>query len=258
MSTNKPTLVIIHGAFLTPESYNKLTTALESAGYEVHVPRLPTVNEARPPNSSLNEDSTFIRRYVESLIRAGRTVVAIGHSYGGQVMSSALYGLGSEARSSQGLKGGVSDLIYLAGYALQEGESTFGKFSEFGNLEALPVIMDRAEDHTAVLIKPTWFLGLEGSGLEETEIEAFLKTLARWNGAASVQPLEKAAWREIPVTYIHTLNDGSILFPEQQSMTSAIEKAGRKVQTFTLDTGHSPNLTATQDVVEIVNKVVSG
>lgn len=71
-----------------------------------------------PPNADQSSDTTLIRSYVESLVRAGRTVIAIGHSYGGQVYSNALHGLGVEARSSKGLRGGVSNLIYLVGYAL--------------------------------------------------------------------------------------------------------------------------------------------
>jgi pimeloyl-ACP methyl ester carboxylesterase len=65
--------------------------------------------------TDLMDDTALVRSYVQSLVRAGRTVVAIGHSYGGQVMTNALYGFGIEARSSQGLKVGVSNLIYLVG-----------------------------------------------------------------------------------------------------------------------------------------------
>ena len=100
MSANSnPTLVIVGGAFHTPASYGKLASALEAHGFEVHVPRLPTRNETRPPNADLTDDPVLIRSYVESLVRAGRTVVAIGHTYGVQAMSNALYacGLGLEA-----------------------------------------------------------------------------------------------------------------------------------------------------------------
>lgn len=258
MPVNKPTLVIIPGAFHTPESYGKLTTALESCGYEVHAPRLMTSNEARPPNADMTDDTRLIRSYVESLVRAGRTVVAIGHSYGAQVMSNALHGLGLEARASQGLKGGVATLVYMVGYALPEGMSTFDKFKEFGKLENVPLVFDMAEDHTIVLRDAPLSMGLRGPGIAEAEIEAYVKTLCRWHGKGMMQPLEKAAWREIPVAYIHTTNDLSIPTPEQQSMVEALEKAGRKVQTFTVESGHCPNFSATQGVVDAINKIVSG
>jgi alpha-beta hydrolase superfamily lysophospholipase len=47
MAATKPTLVLVHGGWHVPESYEKLITALEKAGYEVHCPRLPTTNQVR-------------------------------------------------------------------------------------------------------------------------------------------------------------------------------------------------------------------
>ena len=83
MAPDKPTLILIHGGWQVPSTYSKFTMPLRSAGYEVHVPRLPSMNEMRPPNANLADDTKFIRAYVESLVDAGRTVVAIMHSYGG-------------------------------------------------------------------------------------------------------------------------------------------------------------------------------
>lgn len=150
LSKCNPTLVIIGGAFHTPARYAKLASALEASGLEVHVPRLPTCNEARPPNANLADKMSSTRRYVESLVQAGRTVVSIGHSYGDQVISNALAGLELEARSSQSLKGSVSNLIYMVGYALPEGMSTFDNFKEFGVSENAPLVFEMA----APRIKP--------------------------------------------------------------------------------------------------------
>lgn len=120
----KQCILIVHRGWHIPESYAKLTSALESAGYEVHVPRLVSANEARPPNADLSTYTALVRSYAESLIRAGRTVVAIAHSDGGQVASNSLYGLGTEERSAKGQKGGISHLIYMTEYAVLEGVSS--------------------------------------------------------------------------------------------------------------------------------------
>lgn len=258
MPSDKPTVVIVPGAFSSPECYGKLTSALMSHGYEVHVPDLVTNNESRPPNGDLKDDTALIRSYVQNLVEAGRTVVAIGHSYGGQVMSNALYGLSLEARCSQGLNGGICALVYMAGFALPEGLSTYDKLTEFGKLEeSAPAIFDMAEDQTMILRDPIPFLGLNDPGMGEADIEAYMKTLRRWNGEAMTQPLEKAAWREIPVTYIHTTIDSPIPLVAQQSMVRAIELAGHRVQAFTIETGHCPHITATGRVVDAVNKAIS-
>ncbi len=83
MAAIKPTIVFIHGGWHIPNTYSKFTSSLRSAGYEVHLPRLPSMNETRPPNADLADDTALIRGYVESLVDAGRTVIAIMHSYDG-------------------------------------------------------------------------------------------------------------------------------------------------------------------------------
>lgn len=258
MSYNKPAIVIVSGAFGTPKTYGKLASALESHGYEVHVPRLPTNSEARPPTAGLGEDTAFIRSHVESLVATGRKVVVIGHSYGGQVITNALYGLGFETRSAQGLEGGVSNLVYMAAFALTKGRSTFEELSEFGNAgHDAYLVFDIPEDQSVVLKDPRAFLGLVEPGIEEPEIEAYLQNSSRWSGKATIQPLEEEAWREIPVTYIYATKDAAIPLAMQKRMVEAIEKTGRNVQTFTLETAHSPHFTATDGVVDAINKTVS-
>lgn len=214
------------------------------------------MNEARPPNAGLSHDSALARSYVESLVRAGRPVVAIGHSYGGQVMSNALHGLGVDARAAKGLKGGVSHLIYLTAYAVPEGVAMMDKVKEFGNMDLVPLAFDFAEDGTCVSRDPKTLL--IGPGVSDAEVEAYIKTWALWHGNAMYQASEHAAWREIPVAYIKATADMTIPVHYQQHFIDEMEKASREVQVFELETGHCPNLTATDGVVDAINKVVSG
>ncbi|KAI3337570.1 alpha/beta-hydrolase [Xylariaceae sp. AK1471] len=252
----KPTLVIVHGGWHVPESYDKLVTALESEGYEVHIPRLPSTNQVRPPNADLDSDTALVRSYVESLVQAGRNVGAILHSYGGQVGSNALYGLGIEARSAKGLKGGVSHLIYMTAYAVPEGTAMMDKVEEFGNMDLVPIAFDFAEDDSCVHRNPKAFV--VGPGPEDAEIDKYLETLVRWNGKCMYQATKHAAWREIPVSFIYTTADMTVPFDYQKNFVEGLEKAGRKVRTFELATGHCPNFTATEGVVDAVIKVTTG
>lgn len=222
----------------------------------MHCPRLLSANEARPPNAGLSDDTVLVRSYTESLVRAGRHVVAIAHSYGGQVASNALYGLSTDVRAAKGLKGGVSHLIYLAGYAVPEGVAMMDKVKEFNNMDLVPLAFDFADDGTAVSRDPKTLI--IGPGPDDEEVEAYLKTWIRWHGNCMYQASEHAAWREIPVAYIKTTTDMTVPVHYQQHFIEEMEKAGRKVQTFELAAGHCPNLTATDGVVDAVNKVVSG
>ncbi|KAI1392354.1 alpha/beta-hydrolase [Hypoxylon trugodes] len=255
-TTIKPTIVIIHGGWHTPESYEDLVTSLESSGYEVHVPRMPSMNQVRPPNAGLVEDTTLIRDYVSSLVRAGCHVAAIMHSYGGQVGTNALHGLGLEVRSAKGLKGGVSHLIYVTAYAGIEGSRMMDKVEEFGHMHLVPIAFDFADDGTALSRD---FKGLVvGPGRDEADTEAYVKTLSRWNGRAMYEPLEHSAWREIPVTYVYTTADMTVPIDYQKAMVGELEKAGVEVRTWEIATGHCPNVTATRDLVETINKTLGG
>lgn len=213
------------------------------------------MNEARPPNAGLADDTALIRSYAESLVRAGRTVVAIGHSYGGHVASDALHGLGVEARSAQGLKGGVSHIVYMAAYAVPEGVAMMDKVKEFGQMDFVPIAFDFAEDGTCVSADPKTLI--VGPGPSEEEMEDYLKTFVRWHGKCMYHASEHAAWREVQVAYIKCSADMTIPINYQEHFIEEMEKAGRKVQVFELATGHCPNLTDTDGVVDAIKKVAS-
>ena len=105
------------------------------------------MNGARPPKADLTTDTALIREYVENLIKAGQTVIAIiiiMHSYGGQVGTNALYDLGVGSRAQKSMTGGVSHLIYMCSFALPEGGSMIAKVREFGNEDLLPQVFDIA------------------------------------------------------------------------------------------------------------------
>ncbi|KAI1173891.1 Alpha/beta hydrolase fold-1 [Nemania sp. FL0916] len=252
LSQTKPTILIIHGGWHTPASYSGLVAALESHGYEVHVPLLPSANGTRPPNGDLSTDTAFIRSYAESLLRAGRSIVALMHSYGGHVGTNALYGLGV----SEGLKGGVSHLIYMTAYAVAEGTAMMDKVKEFEHMDLVPLAFDFAEDGVCVHRDPKKLL--VGPGPSDAETEEYLKTFVPWNGNCMYQPSTHAAWREIPASYIYTTADITVPMDYQKNFVEILEKAGHKVQqTFDLPTGHCPNFTATEGVVDAVNKICS-
>ncbi|KAI1082008.1 Alpha/beta hydrolase fold-1 [Whalleya microplaca] len=252
----KPTIIIIHGGWHVPESYTKLVNALEAQGYEVHLPRLPSTNGSRPPNADLSSDSLLVRSYVESLVRAGRTVVAIMHSYDGQVGANSLYGLGLDARRDQCLRGGVSHLIYLCGYAVPEGIIMMDKVKEHNNMSLVPLVFDFAEDGTCLFRDPKGLL--VGPGPDDKAIDEYVATFVRWNGKCMYQPSQFAAWREIPVAYIYTTLDTTVPFSYQKGFVEGLEKEGCKVQSFELATNHCPNFTSTGGVADSVNKVIFG
>ncbi|WP_372343654.1 alpha/beta fold hydrolase [Streptomyces sp. KL116D] len=71
MSEQKPTVVLVHGAFADSSSWNGVIEKLQSHGHPRGVREQPA---ARP-----EQDSDYVRQLVESL---PGPVVLVGHSYG--------------------------------------------------------------------------------------------------------------------------------------------------------------------------------
>ncbi|KAJ5726678.1 uncharacterized protein N7483_008035 [Penicillium malachiteum] len=255
MPTPKPEIILIGGGWHYPESYATFRTSLESQlGLTVHVPQHPTMNGARPPNADLYTDCDAIRQFVTELSDAGRYLVILMHSYGGQVGTNALVGLGAEARKQQGLSGGVIKLIYFGAHALAEGQSGA---KQAGREHVLPKVIDFADDGSCVHLEPQTMLLGPNSGLQDGEQESFVASLGRWNGRVLAQPLQHCAWREIPVVYIHTLNDITLPLHYQTTMVEQIKAAGQDIQTFDLDSGHCPATTKPEELATIIKQIVT-
>ncbi|KAI1496241.1 Alpha/beta hydrolase fold-1 [Biscogniauxia marginata] len=255
MASTKPTLLFVHGAWHIPSTYSKFTNALKALGYEVHTPRLPSMNGSRPPNADLYTDTDFIRSYAESLIDAGRAVIAIMHSYGGHVGTGAFHGLGLKSRSEKGLPGGISQLIYLAAFAQPEGLTVVDLVKQFDREHLIPLAHDSAEDGTCVQRQPK--LAMIGEGADDAEVEEYLATLVRWNERTMYQPVKQCAWKEIPVVYIHCTKDMTVPYDSQQSMVKVMEEQGANVKTVVLETGHCPNLTMLEDTISAIKNNIA-
>ncbi|AEY85338.1 alpha/beta hydrolase [Streptomyces hygroscopicus subsp. jinggangensis 5008] len=102
MSTEaKPTIVLVHGAFAESGGWGPVADRLQAEGYGVIA--------AANPLRSVASDAAQVRALVDSI--EGK-VVLVGHSYGGMVISKAAAGAGN-----------VTSLVYVAGFAPEEGES---------------------------------------------------------------------------------------------------------------------------------------
>jgi pimeloyl-ACP methyl ester carboxylesterase len=106
MNTNpqdgsRPTVVLVHGAFAESASWNGVIRRLHEQGY--------TMVAAANPIRSLSGDAEFLASILESI---QGSVVLVGHSYGGSVISNAALG-----------KDNVEALVFVGAFAPEEGES---------------------------------------------------------------------------------------------------------------------------------------
>ena len=126
MSTTKPVIVLVPGAWHSPIHFTPLTERLEAAGYTVKSIDLPSVTWSTRsvlPPESFDDDVQAIRAVVEEAVAHGEDVLVLGHSYGSMPKMTAVKGLDRKSREQQGKKGGVVSLVFCCSFALPEGES---------------------------------------------------------------------------------------------------------------------------------------
>src|SRR5580700_11060518 len=99
-ATGIKNVVLVHGAFADGSGWDAVATILEKDGY--------TVSVAQPPETSYAEDQKSTKAAIDAM---GGPVVLVGHSYGGSIISEA------------GNDPNVAALVYIAAFALDEGES---------------------------------------------------------------------------------------------------------------------------------------
>src|ERR1700685_1749146 len=93
-------VVLVHGAFADGSGWKEVADILKNEGYRVSV--------AQPPETSYAEDQKYTKAAIDAM---GGPVILVGHSYGGSIITEA------------GNHPNVKALVYIAAFALDEGES---------------------------------------------------------------------------------------------------------------------------------------
>jgi len=101
MSEATPTVVLVHGAFADGSSWNGVIERLQAKGVRVMAPANPL--------RGISADSAYVAAVFEQI---DRPVLAVGHSYGGAVITNAA----NDAKN-------VVGLVYVAAFAPDEGET---------------------------------------------------------------------------------------------------------------------------------------
>jgi len=98
--SGSPTVVLVHGAFADASSWNGVIKRLQAKGVQAKAPANPL--------RGISNDSAYIAGVLEE---TPGPVIAVGHSYGGAVITNA-------AKPAKN----VVALVYVAAFATEEGE----------------------------------------------------------------------------------------------------------------------------------------
>jgi pimeloyl-ACP methyl ester carboxylesterase len=206
-----PTVVLVHGAFADASSYHPVTKGLLDSG-------IPVVAVA-VPNRSLIGDAAMVRAFVETV---EGPVLLVGHSYGGAIITEA------------GDASNVAALLYLAGYALAEGESLAqlqGQFPDSDLPGALIQTPFPATKHSAagmdVSVDPAKFASVLAADVDPDVASALAVSQRPLAAAAFAETATTAAWRTRPTWAIVCTADHGIL-PQVQRF--GYERAGATIR----------------------------
>lgn len=228
---SRPTVVLVHGAFADASTYGPVTKLLLDEGIAVLAPAVP--------NRSLLGDAREIRFAVEQI---EGPVLLVGHSYGGAVITVA------------GAADNVVGLVYLAGYALDEGESLGELQGGFPDSE-LPAALVQTqvpasvsgEARVDVTVVPERFGPVIGADVDADVIATLAVSQRPLAAAAFVEAAPVAAWRTKPSWAVVAADDHAIN-PEVQRF--GYQRAG--ATTTEVDSSHLVMLSHPKEIAAFI------
>jgi len=201
----KPTILLIHGAFGDASSWRPVFDHLDGDEYTVLAPPSPLRGVAA--------DAAYTAAVIDQL---EAPVVLVGHSYSGSVITAA------------GASDKVAGLVYVAGFAPDEGESIAdlqGRFPSLamGNfLRPRPLPGGGAE----LSVDPERFHDIFCADVPDDEAAFMAHAQRPLSAPAFEEPAAAAAWRTKPSWAVFGAGDQPIA---PQLHRFSYERAGAKV-----------------------------
>jgi pimeloyl-ACP methyl ester carboxylesterase len=184
--SNKPNVVLVHGAWADGSSWSDVIRSLQASGFTVTAPQFPL--------TSLAADVARLRQVLKR--QKGPTIIA-GHSYGGQIMTA----LGTDAAN-------VVALVYVAAFGLEQGES-LGKLLGAG--PPTPSLAHLIVDEQAYAWIPEEdFVTHFASGVEKSRAKVMFAVQQGLSMSTFEDVMAVPAWKSIPSWYLVATKDEAI------------------------------------------------
>jgi pimeloyl-ACP methyl ester carboxylesterase len=226
MKSHIKNVVLVHGAFADGSGWETVALALKKDGYKVSV--------VQHPETSYADDQKYTKAAIDAM---DGPVVLVGHSYGGSVITEA----GNHPK--------VAALVYIAAFALDEGESCASieqalpqaskAFAPDGNgnwwINQEQFAADFAAD---VPPEKAWFMAISQVPI---------------SGEAFTHKVTKPAWKTKPTWYMVASKDRSIN-PEQERMMAKRAKA----KTVEVPSSHAAYLSHPKETVKLIEEAATG
>ena len=219
-------LMLVHGVGHGAWCWRRTKADLVDRGHAVVAVELPL--------TGLGDDAAAVQRALDDW---GRSVMLVGHSYAGLVISKAA----AQRRD-------VQHLVYVAAMLVDGGDVYLDRMREFA---AAPI--NAEVDLTAdgnLVVRPETAVGCFYNECDRAEAEEAARRLRPTAARCLSEPPGVEPWRSIPSTYVLCLRDRAI-HPDFQRWMSA--RAGEVV---TFDTDHSPFMSMPERFVDLLDSLV--
>jgi pimeloyl-ACP methyl ester carboxylesterase len=235
MACTRP-ILLVHGAWHGAWCFATLQAELDRRGLPSYAVDLPGHGASTQPLGDLHGDAAHVATVLAGI---DDDVVLVGHSYGGAVTTHA-------AGPTHDVAGQITHLVYLAAFALDDGESVWDYHRSRPHI---PVALDRAvitgEDGTSRLDPDAAPAALYGSS-PPSAVAAAVARLDRQPIAGFQQPVVGSPLSTIGSTYVKCTLDQAVHIERQD------ELAARCDHVVTLACDHSPFMSMPVTVADVL------
>lgn len=223
-------VVFVHGACVRDGSWWWHPTAdlLQERGVGSVASALPSCGETGVTGAGLAEDVAEVRRV---LTGSDEPTVVVAHSYGGIVAAEAAEGVAA-----------VRHLVLVSSYLPEVGQS----LSDFGGDGGPAPFLDVDPDGGTFGVRPELLVETFLQDCDEDVQAQAGERLARQSLQVLGEPVEAAAWKEVPSTYLVCAQDRGTPAERQREFA---RRAGGVVE---LDAGHHPFLSRPAAVRDVL------
>lgn len=232
-SPNKPTIVLVHGAFADSSSWNAVISPLLADGY----PAIAIANPLR----GVRSDADYLRSLLTDI---DGDVVLVGHSYGGTVIS----GGGTDNPN-------VKALVFIGAFAPEEGETPGELANKFegSTLGETLASVDVPGGKDLYIMQSRYHAQFAADS--SAEVAAVMGVGQRpILEAAFSETSTKPAWKSVPSWFLFGAEDRNIPAAAHRFMA---ERAGSR-KTIELEGGsHTVAIPEAHQVVDLIREAVA-
>lgn len=176
-------------------------------------------------------DALAVREALTQLVEAGKSVLLVGHSYGGLPASEALLPeLCYQARKQHGKSGGVIGFFAIASFFLPTGMTTVQAVGG----DPLPATPEQPSG-LHIIVDPKNHLF---NDLPPSEQDHWISLLRPQSWIVHETPLRNAGYLNVPCAYLKTELDLLTPIQGQRLGIAAAREMGTSIMEYTINGGH--------------------